>query len=127
MDNCLQQAIDMLTKNNWHKFPDETPTESGWYQCTIAFEINENAIRSYVMDLWWDNEYKKFKDNRRLNVYETYEVYGYSSSSNCGKERKHMDRLCDRTSSVVAWQPLASIYKLSKYEEAMIHAKAREV
>lgn len=127
MNNYLQGAINMLTQNNWHKFPDEIPPEDGWYQCTIAFEINENEIQSYTMDLWWDGEVRKFKDNRRLNVYETYEVYGYSSSSRCGKERMYMDRLCDRTSSVVAWQPMAPIYKLSKEEEATIHAKAREV
>lgn len=110
----LQKVIDILAQRNWHRYPDEKPSESGWYQCTIAFTFCDNPykIQSYVMDLWYDTKNDKFKDNRRQNVYETYDVMGYQHGNE--KAKMYHDKLCDRTSSVVAWQPLAPMFRIPK-------------
>lgn len=58
----------------------------------------------YVMDLYWYNETQRFKDNRRQNVYSTYEVLNYKN------EKMHTDHLCDRTENVIAWKNIPKTY-----------------
>ena len=64
------------------------------------------------MDLWWDDTARVWRDNRRLNVYETYEVFGWVSSitDTPVKKRIYGDGLCIRN-DVVAFKKLPKIYK----------------
>lgn len=110
--SILQKAIDILSQRNWHKYPNEKPEISGWVQCTVVFDYRDDNIQSYVMDLWYNSETDKFIDNRRKNVYDLYDVMGYQHGNE--KAKIYYDNLCDRTADVVAWQPLAPVFKLPK-------------
>lgn len=92
----------------WNDFRKKKPKEKGWYLCTI-----DVGSQRYVMDLWWDTERGIFKDNRRLNVFQLYEVYGYGyayDNPDPYLERMYKDNLCDRTDEVVAWRNVSKCY-----------------
>lgn len=94
----------------WKRFDKHKPTKNGWYQCTISFEFGDSVHQTYVMDLYWDNSTQKFRDNRRQNVFDTYDVYGYKNGNK--REKLFTSNLCDRTDTVVAWKNLPKPYKL---------------
>lgn len=96
--------------NNWKPYPKYKPKESGWYCCSIRY--GKDLDEAYVMDLWWDDENKLWKDNRRLNVFHTYDVYGYgdSTDSKTEKIKLYKDYLCIRN-DVIAFKKLPKIYK----------------
>ena len=108
----LQKMIDILSQHNWREYPNEKPAISGWVQCIVIFDCRDDKILYYVMDLWYNNETDKFIDNRRKNVYDLYDVMGYQHGNE--KAKIYYDNLCDRTADVVAWQPLASVFRLPK-------------
>lgn len=95
----------------WKRFNKVKPKNSGWYLCTV--DIGSDR---YVMDLWWDAAYERFRDNRRRNVFNLYEVYGYGTAENLDGsgmpylERMYKDDLCDRTDEVVAWRKQPRAY-----------------
>ena len=96
--------------NRWKPYPKHKPKEKGWYQCSIRY--GEEKGEAYVMDLWWDDKREVWKDNRRLDVYQTYEVYGWGNSiiDTPVKQRIWRDNLCERD-NVVAFKKLPKIYK----------------
>lgn len=96
--------------NRWKPYPKYKPKEKGWYQCSIRY--GEEKGEAYVMDLWWDDKREVWKDNRRLNVYQTYEVYGWGGSiiDTPVKQRIWHDNLCERN-DVIAFKRLPKIYK----------------
>lgn len=91
----------------WKIFKNKKPTKNGWYQCTVEVPNQQR----YVMDLYWHNELQRFKDNRRQNVYDTYNVLNYKN------EKMYTERLCDRTENVVAWKKLPRTYMKGFVEE----------
>lgn len=96
--------------NNWKPYPKCKPKENGWYCCSIRY--GKDSDEAYVMDLWWDAKNKLWKDNRRLNVFHTYDVYGYGDSANDKTEKikLYKDNLCVRN-DVIAFKKLPKIYK----------------
>lgn len=96
--------------NRWKPYPKYEPKEKGWYICSIRY--GEEPDQAYVMDLWWDDIRKVWKDNRRINVFQTYDVYGWGSNiiGNPEKKRIYNDGLCERK-DVIAFKRPPKIYK----------------
>lgn len=96
--------------NRWKPYPKYKPEKRGWYCCSIRY--GEEEGQAYVMDLFWDDVREVWKDNRRLNVYQTYEVYGWGQDiiGNPIKERIWYDNLCERN-NVIAFKKLPKIYR----------------
>ena len=97
--------------NRWKPYPKYKPTEEGWHQCSIIYNKEKN--KGYVMDLWWDKRSEEWRDNRRLNVFDTYDVYGYGVDilDKPIKKILYNDDLCYRK-DVVAFKKLPKLYKL---------------
>lgn len=98
--------------NFWKPYPKNKPNKRGWYQCSILYKYDEENYGAYVMDLFWDEKSEKWKDNRRINVFQMYDVYGWGKDliDNPIKDRIYYDNLCERT-DVVAFKKLPNIYK----------------
>lgn len=65
------------------------------------------------MDLFWYGENERWKDNRRSAVYNERDVYLSYEFDGHGnplpldqRTKQYNDSLCDRTDSVIAWQPM---------------------
>ena len=65
------------------------------------------------MDLWWDKRSEEWRDNRRLNVFSTYDVYGWGKDiiERPLKKQLYCDDLCYRK-DVAAFKKLPKLYKL---------------
>ena len=87
--------------NRWKPYPKYKPLKRGWYICSIRY--GEEPGQAYVMDLFWDEKEEKWKDNRRLDVYNTYEVYGYNDETHLIDKRMYKDNLCYRN-DVIAFK-----------------------
>jgi hypothetical protein len=96
--------------NKWKPYPKRKPKETGWYCCSIRY--GEDPDEAYVMDLWWDDKKEIWKDNRRINVFEFYDVYGYGDTGTGRPEKIKLwkDHLCIRD-DVIAFKKLPKIYK----------------
>lgn len=96
--------------SRWKPYPKNEPKEKGWYICSIRY--GEEPEQAYVMDLWWDSTTRVWKDNRRLNVFQEYEVYGYGKNiiDKPVKQILYNDNLCYR-GDVIAFKKLPKIYK----------------
>lgn len=96
--------------NRWKPFPKYEPKDKGWYICSIRY--GEEPSQAYVMELWWDDIRQVWKDNRRLNVFQEYEVYGYGSDIIGGiiKKQLYHDNLCERN-DVIAFKKVPKIYR----------------
>ena len=96
--------------NKWKPYPKHKPKKRGWYICSIRY--GEDKGQAYVMDLFWDDILGRWKDNRRLNVFQEYEVLGYKKDIRDMdlKTRLYFDNLCYRT-DVIAFKKLPRIYK----------------
>jgi hypothetical protein len=96
--------------NRWKPYPKYKPTEEGWYQCSIIYNKEQN--KGYVMDLWWNKGREVWTDNRRLNVFDTYDVYGWGEDiiEKPIKKQLYYDDLCERK-NVVAFKKLPKLYK----------------
>lgn len=90
----------------WHKFPKNKPKKNGWYQCTVEVPGQQR----YVMDLYWYGKPEKFRDNRRQDVFNSYDVYGYNDETHECDKKLYTIPLCDRTESVVAWKKMPRTY-----------------
>lgn len=97
--SCLRSLIRKALKAlgpgcpDWHIFRKTKPTADGWYTCTVEVPHQQR----FVMDLYWYGDRRKFIDNIRQSVCETYTVTGFD-----GKRLYDIGQ--DRTSSVVAWK-----------------------
>jgi hypothetical protein len=84
----------------WHKFPKTKPKKNGWYQCTVEVSNQQR----YVMDLFWYGDRQQFRDNRRQDVFDSYDVYGYNNETKLNDKKLYTINLCNRTDEVVAWR-----------------------
>ena len=94
--------------NRWKPYPKYKPSKRDWYICSIRY--GEEPGQAYVMDLFWDEKEEKWKDNRRLDVYNTYEVYGYNDETHLIDKRMYKDNLCYRN-DVIAFKKIPRIYR----------------
>ena len=94
--------------NRWKPYPKYKPSKRGWYICSIRY--GKEPRQAYVMDWFWDEKTEKWKDNRRLDVYNTYEVYGYNDETRLIDKRMYKDDVCYRN-DVIAFKKLPKIYK----------------
>lgn len=83
----------------WKNFIKKKPKKSRWYLCTVEVK----NFQRYTMNLYWDDINKKFIDNIRANVVQTYKVINYFG------ERIY-DIGQDRTDNVVAWKYIPNPY-----------------
>lgn len=90
----------------WKLFSEKKPKKSGWYQCTVEVP----GIDRYVVDLYWDAEVERFKDNSRQDVFNTYDVYAYNEATYEYDKNVNTDQYCDMTTHVVAWKKLPKPY-----------------
>lgn len=104
----LHQLINKIF-NPWLSYPDNKPTKRGWYICYIKY--GEEDAQEYIMDLYWDEKNKKWKDNRRLDVFSLYDVYGYGEKQ-C-RHKIYKDNLCIRD-DVIGFKRLPRKYKYNK-------------
>lgn len=96
--------------NRWKPFPKNKPKKSGWYTCSMRF--SERPEDAYTMDLFWDEKREVWKDNRRLNVFQCYEVYGWCNNilDQPVKKQLFYDYLCERN-DVIAFKRCPKIYR----------------
>lgn len=95
--------------NRWKPYPKYKPKKQGWYICSIRY--GEEEGQAYVMDLWWNEKLERWQDNRRINVFQLYEVFGYGKKINRNeKMRIYYDNTCYRN-DVIAFKRLPKIYK----------------
>lgn len=87
--------------NRWKPYPKNKPKERGWYICSIRY--GEEKGQAYVMDLFWDETKEVWKDNRRINVFQTYDVFGCDGQI-------YSDNTCVRN-DVIAFKKLPKIYR----------------
>ena len=88
----------------------EKPKENGWYQCSV----DTPGGSEYVMDLFYKDG--KWLDNRRINMFDTYSIFGYGSI--CEYHKLSFDEFddFDWTRHVKAWMPLPKPYKAESEE-----------
>lgn len=96
--------------NRWRPYPKHKPKKKGWYQCSIQY--GKDPDQAYVMDLYWNDKREMFVDNRRFNVFQLYEVYGYGTFNSNVKTRMYSDSTCFRE-DVIAFKRLPKLYKKS--------------
>lgn len=94
--------------NLWQPFPKYKPDKRGWYICSIRY--GKDPRQAYVMDLFWDNNTEQWRDNRRIDVYQCYDVYGYNDKTHNKDRKMYMDNLCYRK-DVIAFKRTPKIYK----------------
>lgn len=105
-----------MSKTKWFEYPNKKPKKDGWYQCTVEFEIEIDEVnhihKSYVMDLYYYTETNQWRDNRRQNVFDKYEVYGNCEgpSGHDALERIYADNYCI-LDEVIAWKNLPKPYR----------------
>lgn len=91
--------------NRWRPYPKYKPKKDGWYICSIKYNDDEDS--EYVMDLYYYSRLDEWRDNRRLDVYNSYEVRNYKG------EKMYRDNLCTRK-DVIAFKKLPKTYKRRK-------------
>ena len=109
-DNVIRKTFNMaikaLEQTTWTPVSEELPKDNGWYQCTV---ISDNLI--LTMDLFYKDG--KWLDNRRINMFNTYDIYGYGNSTEKHKlSYQELISEFDWTENVMAWMPLLKPYKI---------------
>ena len=109
---CFEcDKTDQWSKTEWIPCSEDLPTDNGWYQCTVALD----GGLSLTMDLYYKNG--KWLDNRRINMFDTYDIYGYGNTTKNHKlSYQELISEFDWTANVTAWMPLPIPYK-SESEE----------
>ena len=90
--------------NKWLSVSIKTPIYDGWYQTTVII----NETQKLVMDLYYKNG--KWLDNRRINMYDTYEIHGYGKTGIFHEMNRDEFDEFDWTNAVIAWMPLPEPY-----------------
>lgn len=101
------KLLDKLS-NPWKPYPDNKPEKDGWYICSIRY--GEEPGQAYVMDLYYDTRLNRWKDNRRLDVFNSYSVCCYNNETKRQDKNIINDNLCYRK-DVIAFKRLPKIYK----------------
>lgn len=104
------EAINMAIKaleeheSKWISISKGLPKENGWYQCTI---ISNDLPQT--MELFYKNG--KWLDNRRIDMFNTYDIYGYGNTEEKHKlSYQELISEFDWTENVIAWKPLSGPY-----------------
>ena len=84
----------------WNRFDKKKPKKDGWYICTVEVKNQQR----YVMDLYWYSDRQQFRDNRRQNVFDVYNVFNFEN------KELHSENLCNRTDGVIAWRKQPRTY-----------------
>lgn len=99
------KALEQESKSKWIPVSKNPPEEDGWYQCTVIV----NAL-PWTMELFYKNG--KWLDNRRIDMFNTYDMYGYGCTNEKHKlSYQELISEFDWTEKVVAWMPLSKPYK----------------
>ncbi len=98
--NTLEQE-----SNKWIPVSERLPKENGWYQCTV---IPNNV--PMTLELFFKNG--KWLDNRRINMFDLYDIYGYGNTKEKHK-LSYQDLISEFewTENVIAWMPLPEPYR----------------
>lgn len=102
---AYQRAIDAIEQTTWIPVSERLPRENGWYQCTVV--LNDLPR---TMELFYKNG--KWLDNRRINMFDTYDIHGYGNTKE--KHKLSYQELISEfewTENVIAWMPLPEPYK----------------
>lgn len=100
----LQMAVQALEQTIWIPCSEGLPTDNGWYHCTADLD---NLL--LTIDLYYKNG--KWLDNRRINMFNTYEIYGYDNMTEYHKlSYQELISEFEWTEKVIAWMPLLESY-----------------
>lgn len=102
---ALNEAIETIEQTTWIPCSLRLPEYNGWYHCTA--DLDDLLL---TVDLYYKNGY--WLDNRRINMFDCYDIYGYGNST--AKHKLSYQELIsefDWTANVVAWMPLPEPYK----------------
>lgn len=98
--------------SKWISVSEGLPEKNGWYSCTV--ELSNWPDSHYVtMDLYFKNG--KWLDNRRIDMFNCYEIYGFGKSVE--KHRLNYSELIedfDWTEKVIAWMPLPKTWEVEE-------------
>ena len=102
---ALDEAIKTIEQARWIPINKKSPEENGWYQCTVVLDN-----LSLTMDLYYKNG--KWLDNRRINMFDTYDIFGYGNTTEMHKlSYQELISEFEWNQVVVAWKPLSQPYK----------------
>ena len=107
----LKELKQLREQTRWVPVSERLPKENGWYQCTI---IANDLPRT--MELFYKNG--KWLDNRRVDMFNTYDIYGYGNTKE--KHKLSFQELISEfkwSQAVIAWKPLSQPYKADEYKE----------
>lgn len=95
-----KMAIKALKQTIWIPCSKRLPEDNGRYHCTA--DLDGQLL---TLDLYYKND--KWLDNRRINMFDCYDIYGYGNITE--KHRLSYEELIsefDWTANVVAWMSL---------------------
>jgi len=104
---CLEfwdMAIKALKQTTWIPCSKRLPEDNGWYHCTA--DLDDLLL---TVDLYYKNG--KWLDNRRINMFDCYDIYGYGNTTEKHKlSYQELISEFDWTANVIAWMPLIESY-----------------
>lgn len=107
---AIDVAIEALKQNQWIPCNERLPKKNSWYQCTVII----NAL-PLIMELFYKNG--KWLDNRRIGMFEAYDIYGYGHTKEKHKlSYQELNSEFDWTEEVIAWMPLSKPYERKQNE-----------
>jgi len=101
--NLAIKALEQESKTRWISVSEELPKKNEWYSCTVDL----SNFQLVTMDLYFKNG--KWLDNRRIDMFNCYEIYGYGFGKSIERHKLDYSELLedfDWTERVVAWMPL---------------------
>lgn len=111
METFVMAIKALEQEQKWIPVSESLPKVNGWYQCTVQVL---DLVRT--MELYYKNG--KWIDNRRVNMFDTYDIYGYAMSTEKHKlSYEELKPMFDWTISVVAWKPLSEPYRAESEDE----------
>lgn len=105
IDDMYNELPSVTPQPKWIPVSERLPKENGWYQCTLMLDD-----LPLTMELFYKNG--KWLDNRRINMFNTYDIYGYGNTKE--KHKLSYQELISEfnwTENVIAWMPLPEPYK----------------
>lgn len=111
IDEAMLMGAEALERAQWIPVSEKLPKENGWYQCTVI--LNDLPL---VMELFYKND--KWLDNRRINMFDTYDIYGYGNTKE--KHKLSYQELISEfewTENVISWKTLPEPYKAEREVE----------
>ena len=101
----IKNAPPITPKQRWIPVSERLPKDNGWYRCTVIINDLPRTI-----ELFYKNG--KWLDNRRIDMFNTYDIYGYGNTTEKHKlSYQELISEFDWTKNVIAWMPLPEPYK----------------